>query len=223
MQVDEFIARWRASGGSERANFQTFASELCDMRAVDRPKPAQSDGQTDEDRFERPLTETHTGARRNRRIDPCRRQCFITEAKRGAGSEADSEQRSHLSHEEAPQGRLGHGRRGPRGGEDTMLRTRDQADGSARAVSKEDGWPPFLPIVDVGNVVDVHADFRGRGHTQVPDGDRCRITPEELGGADAETVARPFARGRATNVEPLPATLAGLGMAEMTGEGRYAV
>ena len=46
---------------------------------------------------------------------------------------------------------------------------------------------------------------------------------EDLGEADAETVARTFLRGRAKSVEPLLETLAGLGMAEMTDEGRYAI
>ncbi len=46
---------------------------------------------------------------------------------------------------------------------------------------------------------------------------------EDPGEADAETVARTFARGRAKSVEPLLETLAGLGMAEMTEEGRYVV
>ncbi|WP_370318229.1 class I SAM-dependent DNA methyltransferase [Salipiger sp. IMCC34102] len=46
---------------------------------------------------------------------------------------------------------------------------------------------------------------------------------EDLGEADAEAVARTFTRGRATTVAPLLETLAGLGMAEMTEEGRYAI
>ncbi|OWU68949.1 RNA-binding protein [Roseovarius sp. 22II1-1F6A] len=46
---------------------------------------------------------------------------------------------------------------------------------------------------------------------------------EDLGEADAETVARTFLRGRAKSVEPLLETLAGLGMAEITDEGRYAI
>ena len=28
LNIDDFIARWRASGGAERANFQQFAIEL---------------------------------------------------------------------------------------------------------------------------------------------------------------------------------------------------
>ena len=46
---------------------------------------------------------------------------------------------------------------------------------------------------------------------------------ETLGEADAETVARTFHRGQARSVAPLLETLAGLGMAGVTAEGRYAI
>lgn len=181
LQIEDFISRWRASGGSEIANFQTFANELCALIGVAPPKPAQSDGQTDDYRFERPVTETHTGDRRKRRIDLYRRRCFIMEAKQGAGPKAEAEQLDLLP-DSATANRTGHGRRGTRAFEDTLLRARNQADGYARAVSKEDGWPPFLLIVDVGNMIEVHADFsgQGQGYTQFPDGNRYRITLEDL-------------------------------------------
>ena len=62
MNTEDFIANWRASGGNEQANFQSFARDLCDIIGVEHPLPAQSDGQTNDYRFERPVTETHTGA-----------------------------------------------------------------------------------------------------------------------------------------------------------------
>jgi hypothetical protein len=34
-----FIARWQQSGATERANYQHFLSELCDVRGVPRPDP----------------------------------------------------------------------------------------------------------------------------------------------------------------------------------------
>jgi hypothetical protein len=182
LHVNEFITRWSASGGSEIANFQSFGHDLCELLEVERPKPAQSDGQTNDYRFERPVTETHTGARRRRRIDLYRRGCFIMEAKQGAGPKAEAEQLSLLSPQDAPQTQLGHGRRGTRAFEDTMLRARNQADSYARAISKEDGWPPFLLVVDVGHVIEVYADFsgQGQGYTQFPDGNRFRITLDDL-------------------------------------------
>jgi len=59
---------------------------------------------------------------------------------------------------------------------------RAQADGYARAVSRTDGWPPFLMIVDVGHVIELYSDFsgQGQGYTQYPDGNRYRITLDDL-------------------------------------------
>lgn len=63
-----------------------------------------------------------------------------------------------------------------------MLKARNQADSYARAVAKEDGWPPFLMVVDVGHVIELYADFsrQGQGYNQFPDGNRYRIALDEL-------------------------------------------
>ncbi|MCB0032999.1 MAG: hypothetical protein KDE51_03180 [Anaerolineales bacterium] len=36
--VEAFIERWEASAGAERANYQLFLSELCDIIGVERPR-----------------------------------------------------------------------------------------------------------------------------------------------------------------------------------------
>ena len=51
--ADEFIRRWQSSGASERANYQLFLSELCDVIEVARPHPAQADDSQNEYVFER--------------------------------------------------------------------------------------------------------------------------------------------------------------------------
>ncbi|MBP5988223.1 MAG: hypothetical protein KA538_13655 [Azonexus sp.] len=43
MQIDTFLARWRAAGGSERANYQLFIADLCAQVEVTTPKPACED------------------------------------------------------------------------------------------------------------------------------------------------------------------------------------
>ena len=48
MNIDDFITRWMASGGSERANFQQFAIELTQLLDVPAPKPATADAQNDD-------------------------------------------------------------------------------------------------------------------------------------------------------------------------------
>ena len=35
--ITPFITRWRASAAAERANYQLFLIELCDLLGVDRP------------------------------------------------------------------------------------------------------------------------------------------------------------------------------------------
>lgn len=186
MDIESFIERWRTSGGSERANFQHYAIELTRLLDVLAPKPATADAQNDDYRFERPVTFIHTGTQSRGFIDLYRRGSFVMEAKQGADTASDE---SLLTGTPAVQ-RQGHGLRGSRRWDDTMLRARNQADGYARAVAREDGWPPFLLIVDVGHVIEVYSDFsgQGQGYTQFPDGNRYRITLDDL--RDEKTRAR---------------------------------
>ena len=41
--IQRFIARWQASGAAERANYQLFLSELCDVLNTPRPDPTTPD------------------------------------------------------------------------------------------------------------------------------------------------------------------------------------
>jgi hypothetical protein len=41
--IASFINRWEASGAAERANYQLFLCELCDVLGVPRPEPAKAD------------------------------------------------------------------------------------------------------------------------------------------------------------------------------------
>ena len=43
MQIGRFFARWRHPGGSERANYQLFIADLCELLEVDKPQPANED------------------------------------------------------------------------------------------------------------------------------------------------------------------------------------
>ncbi|MFN3970910.1 MAG: class I SAM-dependent DNA methyltransferase [Gemmobacter sp.] len=183
MDIDDFITRWKLSGGSERANFQTFAHELTELLGVPGPAPAQDSTRKNSYCFEHSVTFLHTGAQSRGFIDLYRAGHFVMEAKQGTGGDApgDGAQPSLLPDPPAP-ARKGHGTRGTRRWDDTMLRARAQADGYARAVARDDGWPPFLLVVDVGHVIEVYADFsgQGQGYTQYPDGSRYRITMDDL-------------------------------------------
>lgn len=182
--IQQFIDRWSMSGGNEMANFQSFASELVDLLGVEKVKVADAEGQNNDYRFERPVTSTHTGREKRGRIDLYRKGCFVLEAKQGSNksSAANPNQMSLLEAAAPATLQAGHGKRGTAGFDDTMLKARNQADNYARAVSRQDGWPPFLIIVDVGNVIELYADFsrQRQGYNQFPDGNSYRIHMDDL-------------------------------------------
>ena len=128
LKVDDFISRWQGSGGSERANFQQFAIELTQVLEVPGPKPATADAQNDDYRFERPVTFIHTGTQSRGFIDLYRRGAFVMEAKQGTGRADDPDAQLALLPNLPPKQRQGHGVRGSRRWDDTMLRARNQAE-----------------------------------------------------------------------------------------------
>lgn len=183
MQIEHFIERWKLSGGSERSNFQTFANELCEALSLPKPAPATEATRSNSYCFEHPVTFVHTGTQSRGFIDLYRAGHFVMEAKQGTDAKpAEDDAQPALLPDLPSATRKGHGTRGTRRWDDTMLRARNQADGYARAVSRDDGWPPFLLVVDVGHVIEVYADFsgQGQGYTQYPDGNRYRITLDDL-------------------------------------------
>jgi hypothetical protein len=87
---EAFIARWQQSGAAERANYQLFLSELCDLLDVERPQPTTTDESANAYVFEKsvPLPHGTTG-----RIDLYKRGFFVLEAKQGSGVEYNGEWR----------------------------------------------------------------------------------------------------------------------------------
>src|SRR5665213_749838 len=69
MDVEDFIARWTTgAGGAERANYQMFLCDLCDVIGVPRPDPAGVDPARNDYVFERAvrprMSESSTAPRR---------------------------------------------------------------------------------------------------------------------------------------------------------------
>ncbi len=192
MDVEGFIDRWSSSGGSEMATAQTFVIELTDLLGVDRPNVSDKDGDFLEYRFERPVSLTHTGRKRNGRIDLYKKGHFVLEAKQFVGPEKEDKSALNLFLEKDTPKQTGHGRRGSAKFDDTMLKARNQADNYARAVAKEDGWPPFLLVVDVGHIIELYADFskQGQGYNQFPDGNRYRIHLDDLRQEETQALLR---------------------------------
>lgn len=89
MNVQAFIAKWKDSGASERANKDSFLNDLCDVLGVSHPDPKTGDPARDRYVFERDAILVHGGEKHTIGwIDLYKHGCFILEAKQG--SEADS-------------------------------------------------------------------------------------------------------------------------------------
>ena len=163
MKAEEFITKWRGATASELATAQSFVIDLCELLGVERPDPAGDGSYT----FERPVTFQHgDGTASAGRIDCYRRGSFVLEAKKVRASA------------------------GAQVFDDAMLRARAQAEGYARALPATEGRPPFLVLVDVGNVIELYAEFTRSGatYTPFPDARSHRIPLAALGSE--ETRAR---------------------------------
>lgn len=189
--ISEFIERWSKSGGSERANYALFLTEFTEVLGLEKPLPATDSGQNDHYRLERPVTSAAIGETSKKFIDFYRRGSFILETKQGSQPKGTDEAQQALPG--IPQTkRLGHGVRGTRTWDKSMVKARGQADNYARSIAKEDGWPPFVIVCDVGYVFEIYADFSGQGHgyNQFPDGTRYRVFLDDLTNPDVQQLFR---------------------------------
>lgn len=157
--IEAFIHRWSKAGGSERANYQLFLTELCALLELPMPEPAGDDTRDNAYVFERRVVMPQPdGTSNNGFIDLYRRGCFVLEAKQ-TGKTLDS------------------------GGWDkAMLRAHNQADQYARALPADEGRPPFIVVVDVGRNIELYAEFSRSGatYTPYPDPRSHRIRLDDL-------------------------------------------
>ncbi|WP_206453435.1 class I SAM-dependent DNA methyltransferase [Aurantimonas marina] len=185
--ADIFIERWTArEGGAERANYQMFLSELCDLIGVPRPDPAGAERDFNDYVFERAVRPRESEASSApKRIDLYKKGCFILEAKQsrlpGAKNALpghDAKQLSMLGDEPERLGRRGAGR-----GWDVMMQNaRRQAETYVFLLDTAHPAPPFLITCDVGNALELFADFSGTGraYSQFPDRKGFRVYLEDL-------------------------------------------
>lgn len=165
LAVSEFVSRWESSGAAERANYQLFLCELCDLIGVPRPEPARADSSQNAYVFEHPvLFDDGLGHTTTKFIDLYRRGSFILEAKQGSDREGREDGTGLRL---ARRARRGTAVRGTQGWDDAMLAARGQAELYAKALPVTEGWPPFLVIVDVGHSIELYADFSRSGKTYV--------------------------------------------------------
>lgn len=157
--VEDFISRWRGADGSELANAQSFTRELCDLLGVPVPDPAQADTRDNAYVFERRVIFNNAdGTTAEGRIDCFKRGAFVLENKK-------LKQGEHT-----------------KGFSVAMLAAHKQAEQYARALPAHEGRPPFLMVVDVGNIIEIFAEFSRSGatYTPFPDPRSHRIKIDDL-------------------------------------------
>jgi len=79
-------------------------------------------------------------------------------------------------------GRRGTAVRGTRGWDVAMLKAKGQAEQYARALPVDEGWPPFLVVVDVGHAIELYSEFSrtGKAYLPFPDPSSYRILLADL-------------------------------------------
>lgn len=179
----ELIAEARESGGSELANYQTFVSDLARALGCKRPDMAKEETRLNDYVYERGVVFHHpNGTTSTGRIDCYKRDCFILEAKQSAKRQkARATEQLEMLNLEATQ-KLGQAKRGTRTWDKVMVAAKKQAEDYARALPVNHEYPPFLLIVDVGNVIEVFADFSGQGrnYAHFPDRQTYRLSMDDL-------------------------------------------
>ncbi|MFC3026979.1 MULTISPECIES: class I SAM-dependent DNA methyltransferase [Roseomonadaceae] len=173
--ITAFIARWDGTEQAERANYVSFLDDLCTVLEVPRPEPAA--GPLGSYRYERAVTHHEAdGSTSTRRIDLYKRGCFVLEAKQGSNAPKQGGLFGPVAAD-----RRANIRRSP-GWAQSMLKAKGQAEGYARDLPSEEGWPPFVIVCDVGFCLDLYADFSGTGkhYAQFPDREGFRLYLPDL-------------------------------------------
>lgn len=183
MDVETFIGRWTArEGGAERANYQMFLAELCDVLGVARPQPAGADTELNDYVFERAVkTRASDVTASSKRIDLYKKGCFILEAKQSRLPGAKNAIPGQLSMLGEEPERLGR-RSAARNWDVMMQNARRQAEAYVFLLDASHAAPPFVVTCDVGHAFEIFADFTGTGRAygQFPDRKGFRIYLEEL-------------------------------------------
>jgi hypothetical protein len=176
MTIDEFIAWGSKASGSEIANAQTFTRELCLALGLPPPNLAKDDNAANDYVFERSvLFQYGDGSTTTRFIDCYRQGAFVLENKK---VRADVKSRTF---------------------DDAMLRAHGQAVAYVRQLPAGEGRPPFVVVVDVGNVIELYSEFSQTGGAYIPfpDPRSYRIPLAALADPDVR------ARLRAVWLDPL--------------------
>ena len=145
MTIDEFIAWGSKASGSEIANAQSFTRELCIALDLPPPNLAAADNAGNDYVFERSVQfHLGDGSSSTKFIDCYRQGAFVLENKK-VRAEVKS-----------------------RGFDDAMLRAHGQAVAYVRNLPAAEGRPPFVVVIDVGNVIELYSEFSQTGGAYIP-------------------------------------------------------
>lgn len=164
-----FIARWQSSGAAERANYQLFLTEMCEILGVPKPEPRRPKIEENSHVFERDVTfQNLDGTTSIGRIDIYKRGCFVLEAKQGSEQVVADEFRLTPADNKTSRAKKGTAVRGTKGWDDAMFKARGQAEQYARALPIDEGWPRILIVADVDHTIELFADFTRSGKVYLP-------------------------------------------------------
>jgi hypothetical protein len=154
--VETFITRWSASGSAERANYQLFLAELCDVLGVERPAPTVADDAHNTYVFEKAVSFPNAdGTVSPGRIDLYKKGHFVCETKQG--SERKKQETDPSAPKATSKTKTGHGIRGTGAWDAAMVAARGQAERYVRALPDDN--PPFVLVIDVGYSIELYSDF----------------------------------------------------------------
>jgi hypothetical protein len=179
-------------GGAERANYQMFLSELCDVIGVPRPEPSGQERERNDYVFERAVRPRDSDATTApKRIDLYKKNAFILEAKQSrlpGKDKAIPGQLPLLADEPANLGK----RSIARGWDVMMKNARQQAESYVFLLDADHPAPPFIIVCDVGHCLELYADFTGTGraYSHFPDRNGFRIYLEDLRRDETRTLLK---------------------------------
>ena len=144
-RIEEFIAHWRETGGSELANTQSFINGLCALIGVDAPAGSRADDAHNDYVFERRVFQDNgDGSQSFGRIDCYKRDSFILEAKQGSDADRAAANRGEddldlFGQTASARMKRGTSRRGTPGWARAMVQAKGQAERYAKALPVEHG------------------------------------------------------------------------------------
>ena len=112
-EIEAFIQRWAKSGGAERANYQLFLTELCDVLDVAHPEPTVPEASENAYVFDKSVEfDNRDGTHTTKFIDFYRRGSFVLETKHGVERDDSELVLSGAAKEKKKRRKKGHGTRG---------------------------------------------------------------------------------------------------------------